>query len=77
MNFCIAQLAYNFMMLIFPGLVFMGMGDSADNPDEVKKALKILTDVDLFHMGQTKVMVSTGKSYPKKDWRLSLGKIRF
>lgn len=51
-------------MLILPGLVFMGMGDAADNPDEVKQALKILTDVDLFHMGQTKVIVSTGKLYP-------------
>lgn len=51
-------------MLILPGLVFMGMGDAADNPDEVKQALKILTDVDLFHMGQTKVTVSTGKLYP-------------
>lgn len=46
------------MMLIFSGF--------SDNPDEVKKALKILTDVDLFHMGQTKVTVSTGKSYPGK-----------
>lgn len=53
-------------MLMFPDLVFMGMGDAADNPDEVKQALKILTDVDLFHMGQTKVTVSTGKSILKK-----------
>lgn len=41
------------------GVVFMGMGEPADNAEEVKSALKILTDVELFHMGQTKVTVST------------------
>jgi len=40
-------------------VVFMGMGEPADNAEEVKAALKILTDVNLFHMGQSKVIVST------------------
>lgn len=40
-------------------VVFMGMGEPADNAVEVNAALKILTDVDLFHMGQGKVIVST------------------
>lgn len=40
-------------------VVFMGMGEPAANSKEVKKALDILTDVDLFHQAQTKVTVST------------------
>lgn len=40
-------------------VVFMGMGEPAANSKEVKKALEILTDVDLFHQAQTKVTVST------------------
>lgn len=37
----------------------MGMGEPADNHENVIKATEILTDVDLFHMGQSKVTVST------------------
>ena len=36
-------------------IVFMGMGEPADNADAIKTALTILTDVDLYHIGQTKV----------------------
>lgn len=46
-------------------VVFMGMGEPAANAIEVKKALKILTDVDLFHQGQTKVIVSTVAPSPE------------
>ena len=62
MNLSLQSWVSFLLMLILPGLVFMGMGDAADNPDEVKQALKILTDVDLFHMGQTKVIV------PSSSW---------
>ena len=37
----------------------MGMGEPADNHENVIKATEILTDVNLFHMGQSKVTVST------------------
>jgi 23S rRNA (adenine2503-C2)-methyltransferase len=37
----------------------MGMGEPADNAEEVITALNILTDVDLFHMSHSKVTVST------------------
>mmetsp|Transcript_460 Transcript_460/g.714 ORF Transcript_460/g.714 Transcript_460/m.714 type:complete len:487 (-) Transcript_460:2755-4215(-) len=40
-------------------VVFMGMGEPADNAEAVCRATEILTDVDLFHMGQSKVTVST------------------
>lgn len=46
-------------------VVFMGMGEPADNAEEVKMALNILTNVDLFHMGQTKVTVSTVAPTPE------------
>ncbi len=40
-------------------VVFMGMGEPSDNVEAVSQATQILTDVDLFHMGQSKVTVST------------------
>eukprot|EP00594_Rhizosolenia_setigera_P015597 CAMPEP_0178961304 /NCGR_PEP_ID=MMETSP0789-20121207/13606_1 /TAXON_ID=3005 /ORGANISM="Rhizosolenia setigera, Strain CCMP 1694" /LENGTH=398 /DNA_ID=CAMNT_0020645071 /DNA_START=63 /DNA_END=1259 /DNA_ORIENTATION=- len=40
-------------------VVFMGMGEPTDAKEEVIKALNILTNVNLFHMGLTKVTVST------------------
>jgi len=46
-------------------VVFMGMGEPADNAKEVTKALEILTNVDLFHMGQSKVTVSTVAPSPE------------
>ncbi len=46
-------------------VVFMGMGEPADNAEAVCKATEILTDVDLFHMGQSKVTVSTVAPSPE------------
>lgn len=46
-------------------VVFMGMGEPADNVEAVCKATEILTDVDLFHMAQTKVVVSTVAPTPE------------
>ena len=46
-------------------VVFMGMGEPADNVEAVCKATEILTDVDLFHMGQSKVTVSTVAPTPE------------
>jgi 23S rRNA (adenine2503-C2)-methyltransferase len=43
----------------------MGMGEPADNADEVIDALKILTDVELFHIGHSKVIVSTVAPSPE------------
>jgi 23S rRNA (adenine2503-C2)-methyltransferase len=40
-------------------VVFMGMGDAADNADSVKRACEILTTRELFQMSATKVTVST------------------
>ena len=40
-------------------VVFMGMGEPADNAAAVCKATEILTSGDLFHMAKTKVTVST------------------
>ena len=45
--------------------VFMGMGEPADNAEAVIKATEILTEVDLFHMSQTKVIVSTVAPTPE------------
>jgi len=46
-------------------VVFMGMGEPSDNAVNVRNALQILTNVDLFHMGQTKVTVSTVAPTPQ------------
>ena len=43
----------------------MGMGEPSDNAIEVNKALKILTDVELYHMAKSKVTVSTVAPTPK------------
>lgn len=40
-------------------VVFMGMGEPTDNAAAVNSALRILTDVDHYHMAQPKVTVST------------------
>jgi 23S rRNA (adenine2503-C2)-methyltransferase len=40
-------------------VVFMGMGDAADNADSVKRACEILTTRELFQLSATKVTVST------------------
>ena len=46
-------------------VVFMGMGEPADNAEAVCKATEILTHVDLFHMGKSKVTVSTVAPSPE------------
>ena len=40
-------------------VVFMGMGDSARNMDEVGKAVRCLADRDRFSMAQSKITIST------------------
>ena len=46
---------------IYPidNIVFMGMGEPADNVDNVVRAANILTDRQLFQMAQNKVTIST------------------
>ena len=46
---------------IYPvdGVVFMGMGDAADNVSNVMRASNVLTDGDQFKMAQRKVSIST------------------
>jgi len=46
-------------------VVFMGMGEPADNVDAVINAARILTDVDLFHQARSKVTVSTVAPTPQ------------
>lgn len=41
------------------GVVFMGMGDAADNVDNVLRASEVLTGSDQFKMAQRKVSIST------------------
>ena len=46
-------------------VVFMGMGEPADNAAEVCKATEILTNTDLFHLAKRKVTVSTVAPTPE------------
>jgi len=46
-------------------IVFMGMGEPADNAGAVKKAAEILTDRQLFQIAQSKVTVSTVAPNPE------------
>ena len=46
-------------------VVFMGMGEPADNASAVCKATEILTHVDLFHLAKSKVTVSTVAPTPE------------
>ncbi len=40
-------------------IVFMGVGEPLDNYDETVKALRLLTDPELFEMGQRKITISS------------------
>jgi 23S rRNA (adenine2503-C2)-methyltransferase len=40
-------------------IVFMGMGEPADNANSVKDAIKIMTKTELFQLGATRITVST------------------
>jgi 23S rRNA (adenine2503-C2)-methyltransferase len=53
-------------------VVFMGMGEPADNVDAVIRATEILTSRELFQLSRTKVTVSTVA--PSPDAFLQLGK---
>lgn len=46
-------------------IVFMGMGESADNAENVVKATEILTTRELFQLAATKVTVSTVAPTPE------------
>ena len=46
-------------------IVFMGMGEPADNADSVKDAIKIMTKTELFQLGATRITVSTVAPTPE------------
>eukprot|EP00590_Aulacoseira_subarctica_P003921 CAMPEP_0172422620 /NCGR_PEP_ID=MMETSP1064-20121228/8759_1 /TAXON_ID=202472 /ORGANISM="Aulacoseira subarctica , Strain CCAP 1002/5" /LENGTH=393 /DNA_ID=CAMNT_0013163565 /DNA_START=265 /DNA_END=1446 /DNA_ORIENTATION=+ len=52
---------------LFPidNVVFMGMGEPADNVDNVVRACRILTDRQLFQLSRSKVTISTVAPTPK------------
>jgi len=52
-------------------VVFMGMGEPADNCDEVTAAIRILTDRDHFQFAASKVTVSTVAPTPEAFSQLS------
>lgn len=52
-------------------IVFMGMGEPADNIDAVMTTANILTDQQLFAMAQSKVTISTVAPSPKVFQELS------
>eukprot|EP00592_Proboscia_alata_P014690 CAMPEP_0194400192 /NCGR_PEP_ID=MMETSP0174-20130528/127070_1 /TAXON_ID=216777 /ORGANISM="Proboscia alata, Strain PI-D3" /LENGTH=434 /DNA_ID=CAMNT_0039196667 /DNA_START=252 /DNA_END=1556 /DNA_ORIENTATION=+ len=52
-------------------IVFMGMGEPADNIDAVVRTANILTDQDLFGLGQSKVTISTVAPSPEVFMKLA------
>jgi len=54
-----------FHVLPVDNVVFMGMGEAADNAHNVVHATKILTHQDLFRLTKTKITVSTVAPTPK------------
>merc|ERR1712003_491559 len=52
-------------------VVFMGMGEPADNSEAVISAAEILTSVDLFQLSASKVTISTVAPSPDSFHQLS------
>lgn len=56
-------------------IVFMGMGEPLDNPDEVFKAIEILHDPWGMNVSRRRVTVSTSGLVPEM-WRIAANKVR-